>query len=127
MVTETIVLPPILPHDLMFYFALRMLHTPVALAFFALILLHLAAALVHGLIRRDGLLQSMTFGARSRAIRRHSNQPRSTDNREADLAKAWGRIPSALVAGAVAITANTLALKAADLDPLATAMAASCG
>jgi len=37
------------------------------------------------------------------------------------MAKAWGRLPSALVAGAVAITANTLALKAADLVPLATA------
>jgi len=37
------------------------------------------------------------------------------------MVKAWGRLPSALVAGAVAIIANTLALKAADLVPLATA------
>jgi len=61
-VTKTVVLPPILPHDLALYFVLRTLHTLVAIAFFALILLHLAAALMHGLIRRDGVLQSMTFG-----------------------------------------------------------------
>lgn len=63
-ITKTIVLPPILPHDLSLYFWLRTLHTLVAISFFALILLHLTAALVHGLIRHDGVLQSMTFGHR---------------------------------------------------------------
>ena len=57
-----LILPPILPHDLKLYALLRTTHTIVAILFFALILLHLAAALVHGLIRRDGVLQSMTFG-----------------------------------------------------------------
>jgi cytochrome b561 len=56
--------PPILPHDLRIYYGLRVLHTVAAIAFFALILLHLAAALVHGLIRRDGVMESITFGTR---------------------------------------------------------------
>lgn len=63
---DGITLPPILPHDLALHAGLRLLHTVGALAFFALILLHLAAALMHGLIRRDGVLRSMTFG-RSKA------------------------------------------------------------
>jgi cytochrome b561 len=60
--TKGLVLPPILPHDLRLFAVLRMAHTIVALLFFALILLHLAAALMHRLVRRDGVLQSMTFG-----------------------------------------------------------------
>jgi cytochrome b561 len=62
-VTKGLILPHILPHDLKLYALLRTAHTIVAILFFALILLHLAAALIHGLIRRDGVLQSMTFGA----------------------------------------------------------------
>lgn len=61
-VLKWFVLPPILPHDIAIYHLLRTTHTIVAILFFALILGHLAAALVHGLIRRDGVLQSMTFG-----------------------------------------------------------------
>jgi len=61
---DGIVLPPILPHDLALYALLRAAHTAIALAFFALILLHLAAALMHGLVRRDGVLRSMTTGHR---------------------------------------------------------------
>lgn len=61
--TKDLSLPSILPHDLRYYFALRELHTVIALAFFALILAHLGAALMHGLIRKDGVLWSMTFGA----------------------------------------------------------------
>jgi cytochrome b561 len=34
------------------------------LLFFGLILAHLAAALMHGLVRRDGVLRSMTVGHR---------------------------------------------------------------
>lgn len=60
--TKEIALPPILPHDLALYALLREAHTVVALLFFALILAHLAAALMHGLIRRDGVLRSMTVG-----------------------------------------------------------------
>jgi cytochrome b561 len=61
-VTKGIVLPPILPHDLPVYAMLREAHTVIALLFFALIVAHLAAALMHGLIRRDGVLTSMTIG-----------------------------------------------------------------
>lgn len=63
-VTKGFSLPPILPHDLGLYAFLREAHTVVALLFFALILAHLAAALMHGLIRRDGVLRSMTVGHR---------------------------------------------------------------
>ena len=52
-------LPPILPHDLTLYAWLRELHTVLAYLFFATFLAHFAAALFHGLIRRDGVLQSM--------------------------------------------------------------------
>jgi cytochrome b561 len=55
-------LPAILPHDLMLYWLLRQGHTVIGVAFFLLILVHLAAALMHGLIRRDGVWQSMTWG-----------------------------------------------------------------
>jgi len=52
-------LPPILPHDLTLYAWLRELHTVLAYLFFATFLAHFGAALIHGLIRRDGVLQSM--------------------------------------------------------------------
>ncbi|HWX12892.1 MAG TPA: cytochrome b [Trinickia sp.] len=55
-------LPPILPHDVRVFALLRALHTWLAYALFATVLLHLAAALMHGLIRRDGVLASMTWG-----------------------------------------------------------------
>ncbi|MDE1992666.1 MAG: cytochrome b/b6 domain-containing protein, partial [Rhizobiaceae bacterium] len=37
-------------------------HHYLALAFFALVLMHLAAALFHGLVRRDGVLDTMLPG-----------------------------------------------------------------
>jgi len=52
-------LPAILPHDLTLYAWLRELHTGLAYLFFATFLAHFAAALFHGLIRRDGVLASM--------------------------------------------------------------------
>ena len=52
-------LPPILPHDLTLYAWLRDLHTDLAYPFFATFLAHFGAALFHGLIRRDGVLESM--------------------------------------------------------------------
>jgi cytochrome b561 len=61
-VTEALTLPPILSHDVTLYAWLREAHTIVALLFFGLILAHLVAALMHGLIRRDGVLRSMTIG-----------------------------------------------------------------
>ncbi|KQS82212.1 cytochrome B [Methylobacterium sp. Leaf361] len=58
-----IVLPPILPQSPVLYAWLRGLHTVLAYALFALILAHLGAALIHGLIRRDGVFSSMALRA----------------------------------------------------------------
>lgn len=54
-----VVLPPILPRDPSLYAWLRSLHTLLAYALFGVILAHLGAALMHGLIRRDGVFSSM--------------------------------------------------------------------
>jgi cytochrome b561 len=58
-------LPRILPQDDQLYAALRTAHTLLAYVFFVTILAHIAAALFHVLIRRDGVFQAMT---RSRRI-----------------------------------------------------------
>jgi cytochrome b561 len=52
-------LPPILPPDITVYAGLRALHTGLAYLLFATFLAHLGAALLHGLIRRDGVFESM--------------------------------------------------------------------
>jgi cytochrome b561 len=52
-------LPAILSPDAALYARLRALHTDFALMFYAVILLHLGAALFHAWIRRDGVFQSM--------------------------------------------------------------------
>jgi cytochrome b561 len=57
-------LPPIAPHSVTLYAWLRAAHTWVALALYATVLLHFAAALFHGLIRRDGVFSSMARGGR---------------------------------------------------------------
>ncbi|ASW00774.1 cytochrome b [Paraburkholderia aromaticivorans] len=57
-------LPPIAPHNVALFALLRALHTWLAFALFATVLLHLAAALFHGLIRRDGVFSSMARGGR---------------------------------------------------------------
>src|SRR5258706_10623644 len=57
---EPLRLPPILPHDLILYAWLRDLHTVLAYLLFATFLAHFGAALYHGLIRRDGVFESMT-------------------------------------------------------------------
>lgn len=54
-----VVLPPILPRSPMLYAGLRSLHTILAYALFGVILAHVGAALLHGLIRRDGVFASM--------------------------------------------------------------------
>ncbi len=53
-------LVPILPHDVAMYGWLRQAHGLLAYAFLLLILGHLAAALFHGLVRRDGVFRSMS-------------------------------------------------------------------
>jgi cytochrome b561 len=57
-------MPPLLSPDAAVYVVLRRLHTVLAYVFFATILMHLAAALLHGLIRRDGVFGSMVFRRR---------------------------------------------------------------
>jgi cytochrome b561 len=52
-------LPAILPQSDSLHALLWSAHFYLAFAFFALILLHLAAALFHGLIRRDGVFEAM--------------------------------------------------------------------
>ena len=52
-------LPPILPQSDSLHALLWDGHFYLALAFFALILLHVAAALFHALVRRDGVFQAM--------------------------------------------------------------------
>jgi cytochrome b561 len=54
-------LPPIAPHSDSLHTLLRSAHTWCAYLLFATVVLHLAAALFHGLIRRDGVLQSILF------------------------------------------------------------------
>jgi cytochrome b561 len=52
-------LPPILPHDLPLYSALRTAHAVLAVLLFLTVLAHLGAALLHALVFRDGVFQSM--------------------------------------------------------------------
>jgi cytochrome b561 len=52
-------LPPILPHNAALYAVLRQTHTIAALLLFAIFLAHLGAALMHALIYRDGVFESM--------------------------------------------------------------------
>ena len=52
-------LPAVLPHSDGLYAVLRPLHTVLAFALFATFLVHLAAALTHALIFRDGVFFSM--------------------------------------------------------------------
>jgi cytochrome b561 len=52
-------LPPILPQNAPLYAWLRQMHTCLAYLFFLTFLVHFGAALLHGLIRRDGVFESM--------------------------------------------------------------------
>ncbi len=55
-------LPPIAPHDAVLYAVLRTAHTWLALLLFVTVLAHLAAALYHAWVRRDGVFPSMATG-----------------------------------------------------------------
>ena len=57
-------LPPILPQSDSLHTLLWTAHFYLAFAFFGLILLHVAAALFHALIRRDGVFEAMAPVAR---------------------------------------------------------------
>jgi len=52
-------LPPILPQSDGLHTLLWDAHFYLAFAFFALILMHIAAALFHALVRRDGVFDAM--------------------------------------------------------------------
>jgi cytochrome b561 len=52
-------LPPILPLNVTLYAVLRATHTVLAYLLFATFIAHFAAALMHALIYRDGVFQSM--------------------------------------------------------------------
>ncbi|WP_054887328.1 cytochrome b [Pseudomonas sp. NBRC 111130] len=55
-------LPAIAPHDLQLYALLRQAHGWAGYLLFATVLVHLGAALMHALVRRDGVLRSMWPG-----------------------------------------------------------------
>ena len=63
-----LVLPPIMPQSATLHAALWTAHYCLAFAFFAVILLHVAAALFHALVRRDGVFEAMASGPTRREI-----------------------------------------------------------
>ena len=66
-------LPPLLPRNIASYAWLRQLHTALAYLFFLTFLVHFGAALLHGLVRRDGVFESMaSFGLSEASGRRPS-------------------------------------------------------
>ena len=62
MLSSSLQLPSILPANPTTFAFLRKAHTYLAYLLFLTVLLHLAAALFHGWVRRDGVLQSMLMG-----------------------------------------------------------------
>jgi cytochrome b561 len=54
--------PALLHPDPVLYAGLRQMHGVLGYAFYLLVLVHLGAALMHALIRRDGVFQSMAGG-----------------------------------------------------------------
>lgn len=58
-----VALPPIAPRDATLYAVLRTAHTWLALLLFGTVLMHLAAALFHAWVRRDGVFEAMATGA----------------------------------------------------------------
>ena len=57
--SPSLVLPPILPQDVVLYAALRAAHGWLAYLLFATILLHVSAALMHAWVHRDGVFGTM--------------------------------------------------------------------
>lgn len=66
-----VALPPIAPDHSVWYAILRDAHGLLAWLLFAVVLMHLAAALMHAWVRRDGVFSSMTLGGRYRRNRRN--------------------------------------------------------
>jgi len=64
MLGRSLQLPSLLPADAQVFALLRKAHGYLAYLLFLTVLLHLAAALFHGWIRRDEVLDSMLRGRR---------------------------------------------------------------
>jgi cytochrome b561 len=64
MLSESLRLPSILPADAQTFALLRKAHGYLAYLLFLTVLVHLAAALFHGWVRRDEVLDSMLRGKR---------------------------------------------------------------
>ena len=64
MLSDSLRLPPIFPTSPVAFAVLRHLHGWFAMLLFLTFLAHMAAALYHGLIRRDGVLSSMLRGGK---------------------------------------------------------------
>jgi cytochrome b561 len=62
MLSNSLQLPAILPANPSTFAVLRKAHTFLAYLLFFTVLVHLAAALFHGWVRRDGVLESMLKG-----------------------------------------------------------------
>ena len=62
MLSSSLQLPSILPANPSTFAFLRKTHTYLAYLLFFTVLAHLAAALFHGWVRRDGVLESMVRG-----------------------------------------------------------------
>jgi cytochrome b561 len=62
-------LPPIAPHNVILYAALRYAHGVCGVLFFALIVAHIAAGLLHALMLKDGVFDGMALRAKSRMRR----------------------------------------------------------
>jgi cytochrome b561 len=67
-------LPPLLAKSDSWYAILRPAHQYLAFLFFFMVLGHLTAALYHGLIRRDGVLDAMTGRGRQNSARFRNDQ-----------------------------------------------------
>ncbi len=67
--SESIHLPPILPHSVELYTVLRKAHTVLAFLLFATFLAHISGVLLHTVVLRDGLLRRMLpLGTRRRTL-----------------------------------------------------------
>jgi cytochrome b561 len=73
-------LPAIVPHDPALYAWLRGAHGILGYALFALVLVHLAAALYHAWVRRDGVFDAMARSGRPRPMSSNGKVPESTPN-----------------------------------------------
>jgi len=68
MLSDSLRLPPIFPTSPVAFAVLRHMHSWFAMLLFLTFIAHMAAALYHGLIRRDGVLSSMVRGEKQAEV-----------------------------------------------------------